>query len=168
MISSLKSGDCIDEVVAEYSDMVYRLAYSMTGSQNDAYDVVQDVLLKYIESGLTFNDEDHRKRWLLKVTSNQCRQMFRSHWSKTVEIAETDIISDSTQADDKRLDIRNAMQQLPDKYKTVLYLFYYEELPVGRIASLLEMSEGAVKTRLMRARGLMEKKLRGDYSDYGK
>lgn len=167
MISSLKSCDCIEEVVSEYSDMIYRLACSMTGEQHDARDVVQDVLLKYMESGMTFKDEDHRKRWLLKVTSNRCRQMFRSRWSKTVEINETDIVSENVRADERRFDVQNAMRQLPDKYKTILYLFYYEELPVSRIASILKMSEGAVKTRLMRGRGLMEKMLKGDYSDEG-
>lgn len=167
MIPSLKSCDCIEEVVAEYSDMIYRLACSMTGSQHDAHDIVQDVLLKYIESNMTFKDEEHRKRWLLRVTSNQCKQIFRSRWSKTVRINETDIVSESTHANDKRLDIQNAMRQLPDKYKTILYLFYYEELPISQIASLLKMSEGTVKTRLMRGRGLMEKMLRGDYSNEG-
>ncbi len=78
----------IEEVLERYSSMVFRLAFSKTRSKNDAEDITQEVFLKYIKSDKKFNDEEHRKAWLLKVTINASKTLLMSAWFKRTTMFE--------------------------------------------------------------------------------
>ena len=67
---SLVTRESFDEVMRKYADMVYRLAYSRVGNTHDADDILQEVFLRYIKADKTYNDEEHRKAWLIKITIN--------------------------------------------------------------------------------------------------
>ena len=150
-----------DEVIHRYIDMVYRLALSQTKSKEYADDVVQDVFLKYIQSGKVFESEEHRKAWLIRVTINCSKKIFANSWfKKTVPLSED--ISFETK---EQSDAYYAVMDLPRKYRTVIYLYYYENLSVKEISEDLSVSEGTVKSQLHRGREILKTKL-GEGGEY--
>lgn len=148
----------LEQVMNMYGKMVYRLAYSQTRSVADAEDLYQEVFLRYFQKRPRFESEEHRKAWLLRVTVNRARSLFASAWfRKTVPLEECALF---TQPEEKQLD--EALRQLPQKDRTLLHLFYYEELSVKEIAALLQRKESTVRTQLTRARRKLAEIMKGE------
>lgn len=155
----------VEEVLAKYSDMVYRLAYARTGNVQDAQDITQEVFLKYIKADKKFNDEEHRKAWLLTVTVNAGNSLMRSAWFKHRADFEEAQSEGYYEPDiEEESDVTAAVRALPEKYSVVVHLFYYEELAIKEISKVLKTSEANIKSRLFRAREMLRKALKGgDY-----
>jgi len=137
----------------KFGPAVYRLAYARTGSPADAEDVTQDVFLRLLTKAPAFADDDHARAWLLRVAVNRSHDLFRSPWRSRACLEEAAALP----APDLPLPggALEAVLALPPKLRTVVHLFYYEDLSVRQIAQLLDLREGAVKTRLSRARSLL-------------
>lgn len=156
---SFRTDDCVDEVIEKYADMVYRLAFSRVKNKNDADDIFQEVFLRYIKNEREFETEEHRKAWLIRVTINCSNSFFSSAWTqKVVSIAETELPPFETP---EELGLHEMLMQLPVKYRTVLHLFYYEDLPINEISRILKRKPATVKTQLARARQMLKEKLKG-------
>ena len=135
----------------KYMDTIYRVAYSWTKNTDDANDVTQDVLIQLYKTTKEFESDSHMKNWLIKVTVNRCKMIFRSPWSKMEDIenyGETLGFEDESY-----LDLFQAVMNLDKKYRVPLMLFYYEGYSTAEIASLLGIPEKTVSTRLFRAKG---------------
>ena len=135
----------------KYMDTIYRVAYSWTKNTDDANDVTQDVLIQLYKTTKEFESDSHMKNWLIKVTVNCCKMIFRSPWSKMEDIenyGETLGFEDESY-----LDLFQAVMNLDKKYRVPLMLFYYEGYSTAEIASLLDIPEKTVSTRLFRAKG---------------
>ena len=131
-----------------YGTMVYRLALAQTHSGHDADDVFQEVFLRYLRSAPAFQEEEHRKAWLLRVTVNCCKKLHRSFWRRnTVALSES--IPALSQEEGELLDL---LEGLPEKYRAVLHLYYYEGYSAREIAALLGEKPATVFTRLDRGR----------------
>lgn len=161
---SLRTRESFDAVMRKYADMVYRLAYSRTGSTFDADDILQEVFLRYIKADKTYNDEEHRKSWLIRITINCTRSFATSAWNRHKDMSEPDpnIGADdpALSAAETRSDVMNALLGLNEKYRTVIYLFYYEDMSAAEIAKSLGITESNVKTRLSRGREMLREKLK--------
>ena len=139
-----------EPLAARYRDMIYRIALNQLRSISDAEDITQEVLLKlYLHKG-SFDSPEHAKHWLIRVTLNCCRSLWRSPWKKNIPLEELSRSIGFTEQKDS--DLFQAVMGLPEASRTVLYLFYYEELSVKEIAKLLHLSISTVTTRLHRAR----------------
>ncbi len=139
------------ELVDRYSAMIYRLAFSRLGNNADAEDITQEVLLKYIRCAKKFKDEEHRKAWILKVASNAVVSLARRERKKTkVELSEIENVISAPENQHK--DLISVIEQLPEKYRLVIHLYYYEELSIKEIADITDSSEGTVKSQLSRGR----------------
>jgi RNA polymerase sigma-70 factor (ECF subfamily) len=148
----------LEQVLELYGNMVYRLAYACMRSTMDAEDVYQDVFLRYFRKRPVFGSEEHRRAWLLRVTVNQARTVFRSAWfRRTVPLDERAAFSEP---EEQKLD--EALMQLSGKDREVLHLYYYEELPVREIGALLHRKESTVRTQLTRARRRLGEILKGE------
>lgn len=134
-------------VVAAYADMVYRLAFAQTHSKSDAEDIFQDVFLQYLRKAPAFESEDHRKAWLLRVTANRCKRLWRAAWRRTVPLDDTIPFEQPEESA-----LYETLGQLPEKYRLVIHLHYYEGLPTEEIAGLLGAKPSTVRTWLTRAR----------------
>lgn len=139
--------------------MIFKLALSRTGDKTHAEDVTQEVFLRYIKETRKFSDEEHIKAWLIRVAINCSKDVFLSSWhTKTAPLTE-DIPFDMPQ----KGDVYYAMQELPQKYRTVIHLFYYEDFSISQIGEYLKMNESTVKSQLHRGRQLLKNKLKEDY-----
>lgn len=164
-IQSLRTDDCIDEVFEEYSDMIFRLAYSHVKTRTDALDICHEVFMRYIKKNMTFESEEHRRKWLIKATVNCCKSFFNSSWYRR-HISDEGLpeVSESPfETSDVRMDIHNALSKIPKKYRTVIHLFYFEELSVREISYLLDIKEPTIKSQLSRARAMLRELLKGEY-----
>lgn len=154
--------DC-QQVAQSYANTLYRLAFSYCRNPADAEDVVQDVFVKYLKYPKDFLDEDHLRAWLMKVTVNTCRDLFRSPWRHRCcsleEAMETAELMEEESA------LLSAVLSLSAKYRGVIHLYYYEDYSVAEIAEIMGISESAVRMRLLRARQKLKVKLGGVWSD---
>lgn len=152
----------LDALFRTYGDMVYRLALVRTKSVADAEDVVQEVFLRCLKHNPVFQSAEHQKAWLIKVTVNCSKTLlgsaFRRHSvpeDALGELASEDETPDST--------VYDAVLKLPEKYRTAIHLYYYEDYSVREIATVMQTTESTVKSWLHRARGMLKEMLGGDY-----
>ena len=161
--TSVKS-DSLESLLQRYNTMLFRVAYTRMQNRSDAEDVVQETWLRYLRASPALEDEEHRKAWLLKVCMNCANSSLSSAWRRrTTELDET--LPDEGRLEDSVSDLYQTIAQLPDKYRTVIHLFYYEDQSVKQIAQILSLTETAVKTQLHRAREMLKKALGGEYDD---
>lgn len=150
--------------VERYQNMVYRTALHALGSPQDADDAAQEVFLRLFRYKEPFEGEEHLRRWLLRVTVNCCRDVLKSPWRRRrvswEELPETPVFDKPQQAA-----LYREVMALPEKYRTVLNLFYYEELSVREIGELLGVGDSTVTTRLARARRRLKERLGEDWQD---
>lgn len=142
------------ELFRRYGDSVYRLAWSYTGSRQDAEDVTQTVFLKLLE-GRARLEAGRERAWLFQVTANECRSLWRKlsrhRWEPLEEAADL--------AAPEERSVLKAVMAMPAADRAVLYLFYYEGYSTREVGELLRISQTAVTTRLQRARKKLKKQL---------
>lgn len=134
----------------DYRDMIFRIAFSFLKSQADAEDVTQEVLLHLYETERAFDGREHVKNWLVKVTYNECRKLWRRPWRRHENIddyAERLAFEDRTYQD-----LFCAVMKLDKTKRIVVVLYYLEGYQIQEIADLLQIPRGTVGTRLSRAR----------------
>lgn len=153
-----------ERALALWGDTVYRVALGQTGSRLEAEDIYQDVFLKLLERPCVFESDEHLKAWLIRVTINQSRDRLRfraRHATDSLEDhdeeAERKLAQAATNFDgagdqDHLSDLWEVVALLPEDQRTVVNLFYVEELSTRDIARILDCTAGAVRTRLYRAR----------------
>ncbi len=150
--------------VERYQNMVYRTALHALGGPQDADDAVQEVFLRLFNYRGTFESEEHLRRWLLRVAVNYCRDVLKSPWRRRraplEEAPEVPVFDRPEQAA-----LYREVMALPAQYRTVLDLFYYEELSVREIGELLGVGASTVTTRLSRARRRLRERLGEDWQD---
>ena len=139
------------QAVERNNRRLFLIALSFLGNRTDAEDALQDVFLKLWSRKQPFEDEEHTDKYLTRVCVNVCKNMLRSPFRKRctdLDDAQSLYTFDSTED----YDLFCAVMSLPLRERTVVHLFYYEDLPVREIAETLRASESAVKTALHRAR----------------
>ena len=144
--------------VKRNNQRLFLIALSFTKSESDSEDIVQNTFLKLWKYTKPFNDDEHIDKWLSRVCVNECKNYIASPFRKrSVSIDECKEFY--TFNKEKDYDLFSAVMSLPKKERTVIHLFYYEDLAVKDIADLLKIKESAVKTRLFRARKTLREKL---------
>ncbi len=147
----------LEEAMGRYQTMVFRLAYSYTRSRSDAQDICQEVFLRYFCRRPPFTSEEHRRAWLLRVTVNRCKNHLGSWWVRRTVPLDDRI----PMPEPEYQELDEVLRQLPEKDRLVIHLFYYEECSTREIAKLMHCTEGAVRTRLTRARQRLGDLLKG-------
>ena len=155
-------GDLVNEIITEYADMVLRIAYIHTKNHASAEDVFQETFIQLFRSSVVFDNEEHVRAWLIRVTTNISINLLNSAWhKKTVKLP------DNLQCEEKKQnsEVVEAVKSLPPKYRTVIHLYYFEDMPIAEIATALTIKENTIKSQLLRARKLLKKKLNGGFDD---
>ena len=152
--------DGVIEAMKRYSSMVYRLAYARTRNYEDAEDIYQEVFLKLARADISFENQEHVKAWLLRVTVNCSVNLFRSAWRRHVQPVEALPERASPRDDDDRYEALNrALDILPARYRAVIHLYYYEEMSVDEISAVLSTKPATIRSRLARGRERLKREL---------
>ena len=156
--STVKAAEKLDR----YGNSILRIAVTYVKNKQDAEDILQDVLVKYITCNPVFENAEHEKAWFIRVSINMAKNKchsaafrLRGNW------VDTGSYCDSYQYND----VLEAVYMLPAKYKDIIYLYYYEEYSVKEIAELLHKKESTVKSLLKRGREKLGRSLKEEYED---
>ena len=150
----------VEEVMEKHGDRILRVAYSYLHNMEDAEDILQDTLIKYLQSSPEFNGAEHEKAWLITVASNLSKNKIKYN-----KIRETDELMDELVGSEEQdlAFVWDAVKQLPVKYREAVHLFYQEGYTTGEIAGILGRKEATVRSDLMRARAQLKKILKEAY-----
>lgn len=151
----------VERAINEYSDMVYRIALTRTRTIENAEDIYQDVFLKYSEKGPKFKSTEHEKAWLIRVTINLTKNFNNSSWNKKVVNLDENLEFETSE----QSEVFSIVCNLPQNYRTVIYLMYYEGYKIKEIAKILRKREGTIKTWAFRARNILKDNLEGGFED---
>ena len=148
-----------NEIVENYSDMIFRIAYQYLFNKYDAEDIVQEVFEKLLTKRVIFKDEEHIKSWLIRVTINQCLDYKKSLTKKsTVPIENMEIPFEQ-----KEGEILEELQLLKEDERNVLYLYYYEGYKIKEIAKILKQKQNTINSKLTRARKKLKEIMEVEY-----
>lgn len=154
---------CFNAAMEKYGDMVYRIAVNQMKSRTDADDIFQEVFIKWMQHRTQMKNPEHEKAWLIRVTLNQCKSALASTWNKKKaewsEEVENTMVYEDKMEEESELD--QVLVKLPERYRAVIHLFYYEELSIFEISNILKEKESTVRTRLTRARRKLKSMLKG-------
>ena len=152
--------DNFSEKYSLYSDMLFRICMVYLGNKEDAEEAMQEAFLRLVYKSPQFNSDEHEKAWLIRITTNICKDMLRSVWFKRV--VKMDHI-ENYYDNPSDIHIMEEILKLPSKYKAVIYLYYFEDYTVKVIAEVLRITESAVKMRLKRGRDILKIELEGEF-----
>lgn len=167
----------LQERIDSYSDMLFKIAYARMGNRADAEDVVQETFYQYFKASRKFEDEEYEKAWLIRVTLNGCRKVWRSGFNRRrSDLSDPEQVSPGQEQEagegspeeafldkERARTVLEAVWRLPVTYRDVIHLFYYEELSVKEIAVILERKVSTVTSQLTRGRELLKKSLKEEY-----
>ncbi len=154
----------------KHKDMIYKLAWAYCKDRYQADDVFQEVFFRYLKFHPRFKNPEHEKAWFIRTTINACKNLLKSKWnSDMVQLQEWDVEQAFCKGTgDAFEELKEAVLNLPEKYRLPIHLYYYEEYSVREIAKLLRKSESTVQTQLQRGREKIKQELeRSERYDVG-
>lgn len=140
-----------EEVILQYADIVYRIAYANVQVKADADDVFQEVFLLYCRKKPQFESEEHRRNWLINVTLKHCKKAKFSSWRKHTAPL-NDFPELKAEMPLKEYELYSAVLSLPEKYRQIIYLYYYEGFSSDEIGEILNRNASTVRSQLRRGR----------------
>ncbi len=153
------TNDDFENAVRRNNQRLFLIALAFTKSTHDAEDILQNVFLKFLKNTNNFTSEEHMDKWLTTVCVNESKNYIKSIFRKHQNIDDCEIVSPDVFENSLQSDLYNVVMSLPKKDRTVIHLFYYEDMSIKEISSILKLTESTVKTRLSRARKKLKEML---------
>ncbi len=153
-----KEEEWVENLVREYTGLVYSIAFRILRNSEEASDVVQETFIKLYKNIDKYKEEKNLKNWIYTIALNSARDAYRKQKRKGEEAVDTELVSDSTQHNDvieDRLLLEKVILNLTEDQKQVVQLYYFESMNIAEISEILEINESLVKVRLHRARKAM-------------
>lgn len=140
-----------------YGEMVFRICFIHLKNQQDAYDATQETFLKLLQDDKSFHSEEHAKAWLITVSSNVCKNMLKSFWHKNRTGSDALLLLSQKGSDEnaEHSEVLDAVLHLPQKYKDLVYLHYYEGYSIEEIAKMTGKKSSTLRSRLSKAKRLL-------------
>ncbi len=159
-VGVLQNTLAVEKVLDTYGNAILRLAYSYLHNMSDAEDILQDTLIKYMQSSPAFLTEGHKKAWLLHVAANLSKNKIDYN-----KIRETDELEETLVAEEREdlSFVWEAVKTLPEKYREVIHLYYQEGYPTKEISKILKRNESSVRSNLKRGREALKTVLKEAY-----
>ena len=151
-------------LMEKYKDHLFAVAFNICKNAADADDVVQDTFLQYHIADKQFENEQHIRAWLIRVTINKAKNINISFWRRA-GIPLEDYMEALTFETPEAEDLFEEVMKLPEKYRIVIHLFYYEDYSIREIAQIINATESNVKVRLTRGRRLLRNVLKEEWND---
>lgn len=152
------------ELVTLYQSSLFAAAFNVCKNAQDAEDVVQDTFIQYYISNKEFDNEQHIRAWLIRVAINMAKNVNRTFWRQN-KLSLEDYMESLTFETPEDEHLFETVMSLPEKYRIVIHLFYYEDYAVSEIADILKLSQSNVKVRLSRGREMLRKILKEEWDD---
>ncbi len=147
----------LQRLYQELLPAVYRVAYTYMKNTYDSEDAAQEAFIRLARCSRSFQNERELKSWMLVTVSNVCKDMLRRRQRQDLNLDDYPELSAPM---DEKQELLRAILDLPDKYKSVIYLYYFEGYAVKEIAKVTRQTEGTVKSWLFRARKLLKRSLK--------
>ena len=164
MANSLsRTGKDIADIYNRHKDMMYRVCFAYMKNTADTEDIIQEAFCRLIKAGTVFANAEHEKAWLIRTASNLCKNNLRHWWRKRENIEDHGNLQagNAFEIDDTF----KVVMSLPDKYKSVVYLYYYEGYDSVDIAHILHKPQSTIRYLLSKARKILREKLGGDFGE---
>ena len=159
----LRTDKEITDIYMRHVKTVYRVCFAYMKNKSDTEDAVEETFYRMIRKGPQFENEEHEKAWLIRVATNICKNTFRSRWRKRESL---ESFENSQGVDNVEIDeIFSAVLSMPDKYKTVVYLYYYEGYNSREISEMLGKPKSTIRNYLHEARNSLREKLGGNFDE---
>ena len=159
MATFSRAFDDIEAIYNRQVSTVYRVCYSYLGNRADAEDATQNVFLRLLRSGASFESGEHEKAWLIRVSANLCKDVLKASVRKNVPLDAIPEPEAKPQEYDATLDV---VLSLDEKYKDVVYLYYYEGWSTDQISGALGKPPSTIRSYLSEARALLRERLGGE------
>ena len=152
----------VQELIGLYQNNLYAAAFSICKNAQDAEDVVQETFIQYHMSKNQFESQQHIRAWLIRVAINKAKNVNHTFWRKN-KVPLEEYMETLAFETPKSQNLFETVMKLPEKYRTAIHLFYYEDYGVKEIAGILRISESNVKNRLSRGRKLLKESLQEEW-----
>jgi len=155
----------LERIMEQHTERLIRLAFYYVRDLQSAEDIVQDVFIKFYDNQQNYEERGELKAYLSKLVSNRSKDYLRSWTYRKIQVQQrifpqqTVMRRDMLVKQDEQTLVENAILALPLKQREILIYYYFEEMPVMKIAELLSIPESTVKTRLRRGRALLKLQL---------
>ena len=169
LVKRAKKGDseAFQMLIHEEKEIMYRMAYMYMRNEDDALEVFQESLYKALNSIDTLKNNSYFSTWLMRILINTAIATLKK--KQKIVSMENEIIDQMESVVhiqiEEQLDLLQAMDEIEEKYKTVLLLRFYQDYTVKQIAVFLDCPEGTVKTNIRRGLDILKTKLKGGYFD---
>jgi RNA polymerase sigma-70 factor (ECF subfamily) len=161
--SLLRTDNEIAEIYERHRLTVYRVCFAYMRNPADTEDAVQEAFYRLIKSGAPLTSEEHEKAWLIRTASNVCKNNLKHWWRRRENIEDYENLQSGGGVDTDG--VLNAVLNLPDKYKTVVYLYYYEGYDSAEVAEILGKPPSTVRNYLHEARAILKRELGGNFDE---
>jgi RNA polymerase sigma-70 factor (ECF subfamily) len=164
------------ELIERYQRLVVHIVYRMVGSNIDREEICQEVFIKVFHNLESFNFNAKLSTWIAKIAHNHCINYLRKQKLELIEdVSQMENENDngfsgasfspeiaSEQKDLAKI-IRQEIEKLPQKYRTIITLYHLDEFSYKEIGRVLDLPEGTIKSYLFRARRMLKEKLQKEY-----
>lgn len=166
-VPNRKEAPDMNKLVKEYGDSLFRMCFLYLKDLHMAEDAVQETFFKVYKSYMSFKGDCEEKTWITRISINVCKNYLRSSWWKRIDEAAVleNIPAGNTTDNLQDEALLLEIMKLSPKYKEVILLYYYQSMKIREITMVLNIPENTVSIRLMRAREILKKKLKGWYYD---
>lgn len=159
--SLLRTDKEIVQIYNRHVNTVYKICYMYLKNKYDAEDATQTVFIKLINYKKQFENEEHEKAWLIVTASNTCKNNLKYWWHKVTKMESLDEVANLSK-EDKTL---SKILKLPNKYKLIIYMHYYEGYKTNEIALKLNMNDSTVRSYLKRGRNMLKQMIKEENNE---
>lgn len=151
-------------VLDTYSQTLIKLCYTYVRNVCDAEDIAQDVFVALLKRGKPFESTEHERAWLIRTAVNKSKNHLKSGWIKRTVPLDNTSASESDRSEEKN-EVMEAVLSLPEKYRIVIHLFYYNGYTINEISEIVGKKPATVGTLLARGRGLLKEMMIGGFDE---
>ncbi len=142
-----------------YYEMIWRICLVRFGNSHDAYDAVQETFIRLMNYNKSFHNDEHEKAWMIRTAVNYCKDVMKSSRRKQEICLDSGKPLEGGIVSEEYSEVYETMMELPEKYRIILYLHYYEGYSLKEIAKLLRLNESTLRSRFARAKEVMKEYL---------
>lgn len=154
----------VQKLIERYQNNLFIVAFNVCKNVQDAEDVIQDTFIQYHANKKDYESEQHIRAWLIRIAINKAKNVNRTFWRQN-KVSLEEYMETLTFETPESENLFETVMKLPDKFRIVIHLFYYEDYSIQQIANILQISQGNVKVRLSRGRTLLKEVLKEEWED---